>query len=60
MNGVCTNVIHMHQKGLKNYGMFLFFVLFFPLSFILANSFFLFFSLLIDSLSLLFFVNNRR
>ena len=23
MNGVCTNVIHMHQKGLKNYGMFL-------------------------------------
>jgi len=60
MNGVCTNVIHMHQKGLKNYGMFLFFVLFFPLSFILANSFFLFFSLLIDSLSLLFFFNNRR
>jgi ATP-binding cassette subfamily F protein 2 len=60
MNGVCTNVIHMHQKGLKNYGMFLFFVLFFSLSFILANSSFLFFSLLIDSLSLLFFVNNRR
>ena len=60
MNGVCTNVIHMHQKGLKNYGMFMFFVLFFPLSFILANSFFLIFSLLIDSLSLLFFVNNRR
>jgi hypothetical protein len=38
---------------------FVFCFVFFP-SFILANSFFLFFSLLIDSLSLLFFVNNRR
>lgn len=24
MNGVCTNIIHMHQKQLKNYGEFLF------------------------------------
>ena len=38
MNGVCTNIIHMHQKQLKNYGEF-----FFPFIFYIFFIFFIFF-----------------
>ena len=64
MNGVCTNIIHMHQKGLKNYGertffsitffssQFFFFFLLSTHSFSPSSS--LFFSVLVS-----FFSNNR-